>query len=381
MRKYLLLTLSLLLMASCQQNSPSAWLRGTESVPTGTLQISLILPGDPVTKVLGSATEESAVNTLQIFVFKDISTSDPTQNVKETDKWTADGSTTLTLNTYIGRKKVWALVNAPRQSFANEYDLMSHYSMLEENSATGLVMTGSAGIEVGEYNTAAAVGTITPVPITVSHLGARISVRNVNVDFSNTSLEGCYLDIKEVYILNAVNSVSLAGTSRTTAELGSSAYWYNLEAWNESIPAAARAILGDRGNMGVTIGPTSGTQDINRFFYVYPNVSTAANDNTDATASARLTRVILHGYIRGSAGRNLGDNLNHAEESYYCFDIPKSSNGATLERNHTYDIENITITMPGGTSDAPGDRPKFGKVTATITVGQWGGQTTLTYEL
>ena len=37
--------------------------------------------------------------------------------------------------------------------------------------------------------------------------------------------------------------------------------------------------------------------------------------------------------------------------------------------------------MPGGTSDIPAHRPKYGKVNATITVGEWGGHTTLTYEL
>ena len=147
------------------------------------------------------------------------------------------------------------------------------------------------------------------------------------------------------------------------------------------MPEAARALLGDRGNLGVSLGPTTGTEDLNRFFYVYPNVSTADDDNTEAEASARLTRLILHGYIRGEAGRNLGDNAAHAEESYYCFDIPKSSTGATLERNHTYDIKDITISMPGGASDAPDDRPKFGKMTATVTVSEWGGHTTLSYEL
>lgn len=380
MKKYLLLVVSLL-MASCQQNTPSTWLKGMGAEATETLLVSLVLPEDPATKVLGSATEESAVNTLQIFVFKDISSTDPTQNLRETDKWSSDGSTSLTVNTYVGKKKVWALVNVPRQSFANEYELMSHYSMLEENTATGLVMTGSSGIDVGEFNTAGSVGTVTSVPITVTRLGARISLHNVKVDFSDTALEGCYFDIKEVYVLNAVNSVSLAGTCRTTAELGSAAHWYNLEAWNEAVPDAARAILGDRGNLGISIGPTSGTQQLDRYFYVYPNLSTAANDNTAATASARLTRLILHGYIRGAAGRHLGDDAAHAEESYYCFDIPKSSTGATLERNHTYDIEDITITLPGGASDAPGDRPKFGKISATVTVSQWGGHTTLSYDL
>ena len=380
MKKTFLLALCLL-AAACQQNSPSQWLQGDESTPTGTLLINLILPGSPSTKVMGTATDESAVNTLQIFVFKDISSSDLSQNIKETDKWSSDGSTTLTLNTYVGKKKVWALVNAPRLAFANEQELITHYSMLEENSATNLVMTGSTPIEVSEYNTAATVGAVTPAPIVVSHMGARISVRNVNVDYSGTSLEGCYFDVKEVYVLNAVNSVRLDGTSRTVSELGSSSNWYNLEAWNEGVPAGAKGILGDRGNLGISIGPTTGKQDLNRFFYVYPNVSTAENDNTEATASARLTRLILHGYVRGAAGRNQGDNAAHGEESFFCFDIPKSSSGASLERNHTYDIENITITMPGGTSDSPANRPKFGKVSATVTVGEWGGHTTLTYEL
>lgn len=377
MKKYLLITLCLL-AAACRQN-PSA--ENLENTTGGMLLVNLDIPGDPATKVIGNESNESKINSLQVFVFKDLSASDPSQNVRETDKWSNDGNASMALNTYVGKKKVWALVNAPRLAFANEQELLNHYSKLEENSAEGLVMTGKANIEVGEYNAAASVGAITPIAITVFRLGARISVRNVNVDFTGTSLEGCYLDIKEVYVLNAVNSVSLGGTSRTISELGSSANWYNLEAWSDGTPAKAQAILGDRGNMNISVGPTSGTQDLKRFFYVYPNVSTSANDNTEATPSARLTRIILHGYIRGAAGRNAGDNLAHAEESYYCFDIPKSSTGVTLERNHTYDIENITITMPGGASDAPGSRPKIGKVNATVTVGDWGGHTTLTYDL
>ena len=380
MRKYLTLV-TCLAMAACQASLTTNGPESPEAVPEETLQVQLILPDSPHTKVAEAETNESAVRSLQIFVFKDAGTRNPAQNLRETDKRAADGETTLTLNTYVGLKKVWALVNAPRQSFANEQELLSHYSMLEDNSATALVMTGSANAIVGENNTAASVGAVTTVPITVSHLGARISIKKVKVDFSATSLEGCYLDIKEVYILNAVNSISLAGTGRTKAELGSSANWYNLEAWDASLPTAAGAILGDRGNMGITIGPTTGTVDLNRYFYVYPNVSTAEDDNTGAQASARLTSMIVHGYIRGQAGRNLGDNLAHAEESYYCLDIPKSSTGATLERNHTYDIEEITITLPGGPSDQPGDRPQFGKVTANVTVSQWGGHTTLTYEL
>lgn len=382
MKKELLLAIPLLL-AACRQPLPFDAPAGPESLSEGILQVQLVLPEDPATKVLGTAAKESDVKTLQIFVFKDNNATDPSQNTWETDKWegSANNNASLTLNTYVGRKKVWALVNAPRQSFANEQELMTHFSRLEENSATALVMAGNAGIEVGENNTGGGVGAPTTVPITVSRLGARISIRNVNVDFTNTSLEGCQLDIKEVYVLNAVNSVRLDGTSRTTAELATQDNWYNLEAWSESVPAGARAILGDRGDLKVSLGPTTGTQDLNRHFYVYPNASTAANDNTEATASARLTRLILHGYIRGAAGRNTGDNLKHEEDSYYCFDIPKSADGKTLQRNHTYDIENITITMPGGKSDAPTDRPKYGKVSATITVNDWGQHTTLNYEL
>lgn len=380
MRKILTLV-ACLSLAACQASLITNGPENMDAEPAGTLQVQLILPDSPATKVAKADTDESAVQSLQIFVFKNAGGDNPALNLRETDKWSTGKETTLTLNTYVGSKKVWALVNAPRQSFANEQELLSHYSMLEDNTATSLVMTGSATAQVGENNTAAAVGGVTTVPITVSHLGARISIQKVNVDFSGTSLEGCYLDIKEVYILNAVNSISLAGTARTKAELGSSANWYNLEAWDASLPAAASAILGDRGNLGISIGPTTGSTDLNRYFYVYPNESTAQDDNTGSQASARLTRMIVHGYIRGEAGRKLGDNLAHAEESYYCLDIPKSSTGATLERNHTYDITEITITLPGGASDQPGDRPQFGKITANVTVSDWGGHTTLTYEL
>ena len=380
MRKTLLFAIGVIL-ASCQQITPSVWEQNPESASTETLLVNLVLPVGPSTKVLASEAKESAVNSLQIFVFKAVSQTDRSKNVRETDKWDASGNTALTLSTYTGDKIIWALVNAPRQSFSNEAELLAHHSMLEENSATGLVMTGSATTKVVEHNTHSSVGDITSVPITVSHLGARISIQNVKVDFSNTSLEGCYLDIKEVYILNAVNNVCLDGKSRTKEELKSSANWYNLEAWSGSIPTAAQSLLGDRGDLKLSLGPTTGEKGLNRYFYVYPNASTSNDDNTDAKASARLTRVILHGYIRGEAGRKLGDNIKHAEESYYCFDIPKTSSDATLERNHTYDIQDITITMAGGPSDAPADRPKFGKAKATVTVSDWSGNTTLKYEL
>ncbi len=383
MRKIILTWLAAGALLSCQQTAvpeePELRQTGT---PGGTLLVNLIVPGAPGTKTLGSSTAEDQVNTLQIFVFKDISDSNPALNVKETDHWVSGGSTTLTLNTYVGKKKVWALVNAPRQSFDNEEALITHYSRLEENTPTHLVMVGNVNVDVGEYNAAASLGTPTPAVITVRRLAARISIRNIRLDFTNTSLEGCHLDIKEAYILNAVNTVSLAGRARTVSELGaSSSCWYNLEAWNDGIPASAKDLLGERGNLNLSIGPTTGAQDLNRFFYVYPNVSTAANDNTDASPSARLTRLILHGYIRGAAGRGAGDDIAHAEESYYCFDIPKSADVASIEGNHTYDIESITITMAGGTSDQPDKRPKFGKVSASVAVGIWGGHTTLTYEL
>jgi len=380
MRKKLLFAIGVIL-ASCQQITPSAWEQNPESASTETLLVNLVLPAGPSTKVLASEAKETAVNSLQIFIFKAVSETDHSKNVRETDKWDASGNTALTLSTYTGDKIIWALVNAPRQSFSNEAELLAHHSMLEENSATGLVMTGSATKKVVENNTHSSVGDITSVPITVSHLGARLSIQNVKVDFSNTSLEGCYLDIKEVYVLNAVNNVCLDGKSRTKEELKSSANWYNLEAWSGSIPTAAQSLLGDRGNLKITLGPTTGEKELNRCFYVYPNASTSNDDNTDATASARLTRIILHGYIRGEAGRKLGDNIKHAEESYYCFDIPKTSTNATLERNHSYDIQDITITMAGGPSDAPEDRPKFGKVKATITVSDWIEHTELKYEL
>jgi len=380
MRKKLLFAIGVIL-ASCQQITPSAWEQNPESASTETLLVNLVLPAGPSTKVLASEAKETAVNSLQIFIFKAVSETDHSKNVRETDKWDASGNTALTLSTYTGDKIIWALVNAPRQSFSNEAELLAHHSMLEENSATGLVMTGSATKKVVENNTHSSVGDITSVPITVSHLGARLSIQNVKVDFSNTSLEGCYLDIKEVYVLNAVNNVCLDGKSRTKEELKSSANWYNLEAWSGSIPTTAQSLLGDRGNLKITLGPTTGEKELNRCFYVYPNASTSNDDNTDATASARLTRIILHGYIRGEAGRKLGDNIKHAEESYYCFDIPKTSTNATLERNHSYDIQDITITMAGGPSDAPEDRPKFGKVKATITVSDWIEHTELKYEL
>ena len=351
---------------------------------TGLVQIQVTPPDAPelLTKVDGNATQnnnERKVNTLQVFVFRK-NGSEPAGNPLETDKYVS-GTTTTTLNTLTGDKTVWALVNAPRlYDVRTEKTLMEKVSYLTENRADNLVMCGQAFTHVVQYNasTGGNVGSITPLELTVSRLCARISLHTVAADFRGTSLEGATLTVLEAYVINVPASIRLDGTPLSASQLNSGSAWYNFRKLGTSADEQSlndtNKMLKESGlSMSVnTSDPLVGTA-VDKHFYVYPNVSTVKSD--DESPSARMTRLILHVYIGATADGRDG------RDSYYSFNIPVYGSGKTLEGNHIYDISKITITSEGSPVPPPFADMEYGKVSASITIGEWGGTETLLYEL
>ena len=351
---------------------------------TGLVQIQVTPPDAPelLTKVDGNATQnnnERKVNTLQVFVFRK-NGSEPAGNPLETDKYVS-GTTTTTLNTRTGDKTVWALVNAPRlYDVRTEKTLMEKVSYLTENRADNLVMCGQAFTHVVQYNasTGGNVGSITPLELTVSRLCARISLHTVAADFRGTSLEGATLTVLEAYVINVPASIRLDGTPLSASQLNSGSAWYNFRKLGTSADEQSlndtNKMLKESGlSMSVnTSDPLVGTA-VDKHFYVYPNVSTVKSD--DESPSARMTRLILHVYIGATADGRDG------RDSYYSFNIPVYGSGKTLEGNHIYDISKITITSEGSPVPPPFADMEYGKVSASITIGEWGGTETLLYEL
>lgn len=351
---------------------------------TGLVHIQVDTPDAPerITKVEGSATQNSnerKVNTLQVFVFKKNGT-EVASNPLETDKFVS-GTSATTLNTLTGSKSIWAVVNAPRlYSIRTEKDLMETVSVLKENRADNLVMCGQVQANVLQYNasTSGNVGNITPVGITVSRLCARISLHTIAADFSGTSLEGATLTLLEAYLINVPASVRLDGTPLSASELSSGAAWYNFRRAGTS---ADELLLNDTNKIlkesGLSINVSTsdalvGTA-VDKYFYVYPNVSGVKSD--DESPSARMTRLILHMYLGATADGREG------RDCYYSFNVPVYGSGKTIEGNHIYDISKITITSEGSPVPPPFPDMEYGKVSASIVIGEWGGTETLLYEL
>ncbi len=355
-----------------------------ETAETGLVQLQVNLPEAPgvLTKVDGNAAQntlERKVNTLQVFVFKK-NGSAPASNPLETDKYVT-GTTAATLNTLTGNKSIWAVVNAPRlYAIRTEQDLQETVSSLKENRADNLVMSGQAQVNVLQYNASASgnVGSVTPVDLTVSRLCARISLHTVAADFRGTSLEGASLTLLEAYLVNVPASVRLDGTPLSASELSSGTAWYNFRKLGTS---ADELLLNDTNKLlkesGLSISISTsdavvGTA-VDKYFYVYPNVSSTKGD--DESPSARMTRLILHMYIGATADGREG------RDSYYSFNVPVYGSGKTLEGNHIYDISKITLTAEGSPVPPPFPDMEYGKVNASISIGEWGGTETLLYEL
>lgn len=351
---------------------------------TGLVQVQVTPPDAPgmLTKVDGNALQnnnERKVNNLQVFVFRK-NGSEPAGNPLETDKYVS-GTTTTTLNTLTGDKSIWAVVNAPRlYDVRTEKTLMEKVSYLTENRADNLVMCGQALANVQQYNASGSgnVGSVTPVDLSVSRLCARISLHALAADFRGTSLEGATLTLLEAYVINAPASVRLDGTPLSASELNSSAAWYNFRklgtSADEQLLNNTNKILTESGlSLNVSTSDALVGTAVDKHFYVYPNVSSVKSD--DESPGARMTRLILHTYIGATADGREG------RDSYYSFNIPVYGSGKTIEGNHIYDISKITLTSEGSPVPPPFPDMEYGKVNASITIGEWGGTETLLYEL
>ena len=131
---------------------------------------------------------ESAVNSLQIFVFR----TDGTLEVYGS----AEGSE-LSLECTSGEREFVAIANAGDLSgIKTKAELESESSALSENRAGNLVMSGSAVRTVGQSGDGAAV----QVPITVRRLVAKVSVAGISNRMDSPAYQS--IEVKAVYLSN-----------------------------------------------------------------------------------------------------------------------------------------------------------------------------------
>ena len=381
---------------SCQRNQPAA----TTGVTAPEGQVSVTVNTGAVSKSPASSTAEKKIRTLQIFVF------DATSGKKETDKYItgldASESYTTQFTSLTGPKHVWAVANAPKQFVSDENALKGAITSLGETAPDALSMAGVADNPPGEVFTGAIPftaptvtvreyqsgndGSITRIPIKLFHLGARISLSSVVVDFRGTHLEGARFEIKDVYLKNVMGGVYLSGESLAT---GTEQNWVNrlttagTGAYRDFRGADVTTRLADLDltTLGCTAGDTPQTLTPDLRWYVFPNPATDADlsipaDGTDnplwSTWTPRHTRLVIHAVIDGA-----GYTRHH---TYYSFSIPQEAS-ETILGNHTYDVTSVRITMLGKDDDNS-DRPSLsGKADINVTVQEWSASHTLTPEI
>ena len=266
------------------------------------------------TKVSGA--NEASVSDLQVFVF------DSEGNFEI--KGSGNGQS-IEMGCTKGRKTIWALAGAPELHPSNEVELLNTVTRLEDNDLNSFVMSGSRSLEVG--------GT-TDVELAVKRYVAKVSLgRIIN------SLSGAYaskeLIIKDVYLLNVA--------ANTTLGLSSPTQWYN-KMGKENTPADHLIAQGD---ISASVAP-GGSCNLDCVFYPYPN-PTEGNAN-GGTWSERHTKLVVEASIGGVT-------------CYYPVVLP------VLQRNRTYTISDLTITMFG--SDNPDIPIDKGTVEFSILVEDW----------
>ena len=270
----------------------------------------------PETKALSTeATNEDAITSLQVFVFRN-------GNIDGFGSFTSTG--TVSVKCTAGMRKFVVLANCKDySSITSESVLMAKISDFNENKLGGFVMTGIVSAEVHDKSI---------VAVQLDRLASRIVLKKVSVNWGIESLKNLKFEVKKVYLTNVVKSVNFQATSPTG--------WYNKDNDNTSTelsdkPQVVKLIKDDIIDGGVTEA-VAYTKQHN--LYAYPN-----GTNTK-------TRIVLE--------TTLGDATY-----YYGISLPK------LERNTSYEINEIKITKPGSDS---GDTDITGaEATVQISVNPW----------
>lgn len=366
-RNFILAAVALFTAASCQKNIP------TESVyeaPTGLLTVEVGNDAS-VTKVSDAVMKEHQINSVQVFVFTE-------SGALETDlyKTYQPGSNepySLSLTTRIGKKNVFAVVNAPRLKHTSIQSLETDLSDLADNrvangsTQSNLVMTGMASTTVVEYSKLSA--TPTPCTIMVKKLASAIQLSTVTTEFANTTLEGCSFKIKEIYVKNVVGKAPYSFSAVLSDEQRRMpANWYN----KLVLDAKPIPVTYDLCDLPAV---SSATINVNRTLYVYPN-STVKDPDTLPGGSVeyapRPTRLVVHAVISASPDHYAGTLTD--KDFYYTFDLP------VLEANKKYKVS-IVISMLGKTSDNDDSKTTSGYSQPTITVSDWDEVIDLTYHM
>lgn len=288
------------------------------------LDDSSVNGGSASTKLTGSSDEE-ALNNVEFIIFDD--------SGEYVTSLLTDGAT-AEMEIYEGSYTAAAIVNMG-QSHAGEnfsYGSVDEISVpLEDNSKGNLIMYAEKSFTIDESGA--------DVNMEARRNVAKIAVGTIKNEMKDPVFQKQAFEIQRIFVSNVSGLSDLRGENSPTV-------WYNKNGLWEDETDDIKSLLEDD-NIDRTIA-LHGEYSQEHYYYVYPN--DIADDSYDALWSPRFTRLVIEAALDGKT-------------CYYP--IPFGN----IEANHSYIINNLTITKPG--TDNPWERIDGEMCNFTITVVDW----------
>ena len=358
MRKLWVAVMVFAVMAGCSKNEIEIK-AGNEDECALTVNIAPS-PGAPAgivsggvggsTKAIGAGhgvqDDDNKIQTLEIFVFKNVSGATDDGVLEAYKKFSGTPLTTLTglqLTAKTGPKIIVAIANSHASGWAG-IDTYSEFqtitSSLKAENLTTFVMTGS---------TTATLAATASVSIPISRLVGRVILSGIKTNFAGTPYEGSTLSDVKIYLTNVRGSkLFYSGEEPSSVVILNAKHYLSTDCNG----CAMSGMLYD--DVAGTIGETAVTTA--HYFYCYENMLATE------TASERFTRMVIQATLAGKV-------------YYYPIDINREGYGwvsasghVGVKRNTSYAVS-VVISGPGSTN--PDEPITRGTLTADITVSNW----------
>lgn len=300
------------LLAACTAEQAAVLPAGMEKV-----RLDVSVPVSSMTK-LTDAGDESAVNRVQVFVFREDGSIDASGIA---------GSGSIELDCTAGERSIVAVVNTPEiDGIYDMAGLEEKMSVLQDNSAGSLVMSGIMNVTL----TASA-----SVTVPVRRLAAKVSIERIDVDFALEQYQDAGFEITGIYLTNVAADAHFIGD-------GAPSSWLNVQGKD----LLQNELVGDLG-MSVPIADGAAYETAHHF-YCYPNPY--QEDSFGEEWSPRHTRLVVEASLAGKT-------------CYYAMTMP------VIEANHAYVVTGLNITRPGSSDPEQEIRPE--EASFTIKVEDW----------
>ena len=171
----------------------------------------VIKPSDTKSGNTEQTTQETRINSLEIFVFDMSSSEKPAGSLDGYAKASTSEllAKTVDIDVSTGLKHIYAIANGPEgleERVHCEEDLLSETMRLGDNRRDSFVMVGSPS---GETNLVAGVSSKNKVHIELRRLVCRVKVGTIRADFISPAFWNSDVQLRRVFITDVTSSVNL----------------------------------------------------------------------------------------------------------------------------------------------------------------------------